>query len=417
MKIEIHDIGSSGEGVGYAEGLTWFIEGALPGEEIEAEVLVQKKSYGRAQIKEIIKKSPHRAVPPCPYYTRCGGCQLMHLEYSQQLKMKKKRVVDALERVGKIENPPVHDCVPSPKQLAYRNKIQLQKGFGYYARGSNTLVEVDHCAIHNEIGEEVYKNIHTLVAGKVRHLLIKTAMHSKQVLIVLVTDQMPTPNLKAIAKKIKEQPFVAGVVHNLNQSEGNVVLGKKYYLLEGVDTIEENICGLTFNISPASFFQVNKDQAENLYAKAIECADLKGDEVVFDAYCGVGTLSLLAAKHAKKVIGVECVPEAIADAKMNAKANAIANVEFICGMVEKTTLPSIDVALINPPRKGMDAQVIEQLGKLKPKKLVYVSCNPATLARDLKELISHGYQFEGAYPFDMFPQTAHVEVVAKLSQR
>lgn len=438
IKLSIHNMGSAGEGIGQYQGFTVFVDGALTDEVVEARLYQRQKRFGRASLLSLVEPSPHRVDPPCPLFGRCGGCQLMHLSYSEQLVVKQQRVIDALQRIGKINDVEVAPCLPSPSPLAYRNKIQMPVkpcgkdglSIGLYARSSHELVEVDKCYIHCTLGEDVYKKIAPIIkqsgihaydpvtgVGELRHLIIKSAVKTAEVLVVLVTKGDITPVLKGIAEKIMAScPSVKGVVHNINTERDNVILGSRYHVLKGSGTIQEKLCGLMFNVSPASFFQVNPQQAECLYDKALECADLKGHEVVLDAYCGVGTMSLFFAKHAKQVIGVECVSEAIEDAKNNAKLNQISNATFICANAETfiNTLSEIDVIILNPPRKGCEISFLEGIGRLRPKTVVYISCDPATLSRDLAILRGLGYDIDVIQPFDMFPQTAHVECVVKL---
>jgi 23S rRNA (uracil1939-C5)-methyltransferase len=359
----------------------------------------------------------------------------MHLSYPKQLEAKRQKVVDALCRIGKINDCIINECLPSPLPLAYRNKIQLPvregPSLGLYAKNTHDLISVDHCLIHCELGEEVFQKIKKLLKnskidpydpktgkGELRHVLIKSGIHTKEVLVVLVTNQKKSPQLTALSHAITLHiPSVKGVIHNLHQEKDNVILGSFYETLEGTSHIQERICDLTFSISAASFFQVNPLQAEKLYLKALEVADVRPDETVLDAYCGVGTLSLIFARRAKEVIGVECVSAAIIDAEENARRNHIQNVSFICSPAEELIhkLPPADILLLNPPRKGCDPLFLEGVKKLSPKKIIYISCDPATLARDLKILQTYGYKVDLVQPFDMFPQTSHVECVAKLS--
>ncbi len=423
VDLQIERLGIHGEGVARHEGLTIFVEDALPGEQVRARLSEKKKTYARAKVVQILKPSPHRVQPICPVFGKCGGCQIMHLEYRKQLEEKRQRVVDAFERIGKIFDVDIQPCLPSPSPLAYRNKIQLpvREGMllGLYARHSHDLVVMDHCFIHCDLGEKVLGQIrHILKASPLNNLkfvLIKTAVSRQQVLVVLVTETKEIP-ADLGAQIMAKMPEIKGVVQNINSTVGNVVLGQEFRTIAGQGWIEEKICGLSFRASAASFFQVNPAQAENLYQKVLGFLELKGDEIVLDAYCGVGTLSLILAKQAKEVIGIESVAEAIADARENQKRNGISNARFICGKAEEADLPSIDAAVINPPRKGCEGAFLEKLVLLWPKKVVYVSCDPATLARDLQYLCSKGYRIGAVQPFDMFPQTAHVETVVILSE-
>lgn len=426
VTVTIQSLGINGEGVGRWHGYTLFVDGALPGEEVRGRITHCERTFGRMQVTHISTPSPERVSPPCPLFGRCGGCQLMHLNYAQQLILKQKLVVKAMERVGKLNNIPVQECLPSPSPLGYRNKIQLPvvgKHIGLYARNSHDLVDVKECLVHCALGENVYGKVAAIVKASeidaLRYILIKSAVNTGQVLVTLVTTGEGSEILNTIAKAIMEQcPEVRGVVQNVKESDDNVVLGKEFRLLCGESSIVESLCGIRFKISPASFFQVNTAQAENLYQKALELADLTGVEECLDAYCGVGTLSLLIAQQAKHVVGIECVPEAISDAMENAKENSICNVDFQCGNAEDIikTLQPIDVAFLNPPRKGCEKSFLEQLSRLAPKKIVYISCDPGTLARDMAYLIEQGYAVKTVQPFDMFPQTAHVESVTLLEK-
>lgn len=438
--LKIHGLGSNGEGVGYYNGFTVFVEGALPGEVIETQLYERQKRYGRGRLIAIKETSADRVTPPCPLFDRCGGCQLMHLAYAKQLEIKRQRVVDALQRIGKFEDIEVAPCLPSPAELGYRNKIQLpvkcendKLRIGLYQRSSHDIVDVETCYIHNPLGEEVYKKVRSIVQksgveaydaktglGELRHILIKSAINTEEALVILVTNGSPTSNLKKAASEIIScNRYVKGVVHNLNTEKDNIILGKEFSVLEGLGHIHEILCGIKFKVSPASFFQVNPMQAERLYNKALELGQLCGDETVLDAYSGVGTLSLLFSKHVKQVIGVECVPEAIEDANENAKLNDINNVTFTCAHAEDyiKTLSNCDMVLLNPPRKGCELQFLQGVIKLRPQKVIYISCDPATLARDLAILCQSGYVVDHVQPVDMFPQTSHVECIVKLNRK
>lgn len=431
IELLIENLGVNGEGIGRFNGFTVFVEGALPGEVVNAQICEVRSHFARASLQRIIHPSLHRETPCCPLFGRCGGCQIMHLSYEQQLCQKRQRVKDALERIGKIECP-VADCLPSPYALHYRNKIQLPlnevQQLGLYARGSHDIIPVQHCKIHSALGEEVFQhlrsllsqysfqplNLETAVEG-LKHVLIKTTLHTQEALVVLVTSHRKL--LKEFGESLmKRDPRIKGVVQNFAFNDSNKVLGKEYVTLAGQPWIEEKLNSFKFKISPASFFQVNPAQAEILYRLAVDAATLQGFETVLDAYCGVGTLSLFFARHAKKVVGIESVREAVHDARENAKRNRIENCTFIHGKVEEkiSSIPSIDVAILNPPRKGCDLQLLEVLIKKRPSRLIYISCDPATLARDLHILSKNNFQVDSVQPVDMFPQTMHVESVATM---
>lgn len=429
VELQIERLGIYGEGVARHEGFTLFVEGALPGERVEALIYEVRKSFGRARLTKVLTPSLHRVEPPCPYFSRCGGCQIMHLRYPEQLIEKRQRVVDALERIAKIDFPEVFPCMPSPLSLGYRNKIQLpvcytdgQPQMGFYMASSHELVAIDGCLIHGELGESALQQIRQLLRemplADLRHLLIKSALHTQQILLVIVTRSGTSASLAAFAREaMKRIPQLKGVVHNCNPDRmSNTILGPSFGTLAGEGEIEEQILGLRFTISPASFFQVNPLQAERLYQTALAFAALTGKERVLDAYCGVGTLSLLLARQAKEVIGIESVAAAISDAKKNALLNQISHATFLCAPAEEAIdkLEKIDVALLNPPRKGCDPRLLQSVMALGVKRIVYVSCDLATLARDLSLLTQGGYRVAQVQPYDMFPQTAHVETVVQL---
>lgn len=413
ISLLVERLGVYGEGVAHWQGFTVFVEGALPGEEVVVKVVEVKATYARAHLQEMKAASPHRVRPPCPVFGRCGGCQLQHLTYLEQLKIKRQKVVDALERIGKLKGVEVLPCVPSPHPLGYRNKIQLPLGKGLYAFNSHDLVEIERCLIHTPLGEKAFQALRKFTIPGLKHLLIKTAVHTNQVLVVLITAGKE--DLSALAKEmIAVLPEIKGIVENIAPKQGNRILGPTFRTLAGQSFIEDKIGEFIFKVSPSSFFQVNPQQAENLYQKAIEAAALTGSERVLDAYCGVGTLSLYAARYAKEVVGIEVVKEAIEDARSNALRNKIGNVTFHVAQVEKCPLAPHEVAILNPPRKGCDPLLLKKLALMKPH-IVYISCDPATLARDLAYLVSQGYRVDMVEPFDMFPQTTHVETLVKLT--
>lgn len=422
IEINIERLGTNGEGVGHLDGLTVFVDGALIEEMVRATIHEKHKTFARAQVDEIIIRSPDRVEPICPIFGKCGGCQIMHLAYPKQLEMKTQRVKDAMERIGKIFDVEVELCIASPLSLAYRNKIQLpscNECLGLYSQDTHDVVDVEKCFIHCELGEKVFQEIRkTLPLPEViKHVLIRTAVKGLAALVIFVTE-IKDVDLTSLAQQLMSAvPEIKGVLQNVNPSRRNTILGKQFFTIAGKDWIQEKICDLFFKVSPASFFQVNPLQAEAVYNKVVELCDLKGEETVLDAYCGVGTLSLILAKKAKKVIGVECVSDAIADAKGNASFNRIKNAKFYCSNAEDfTTEDNIDVAVVNPPRKGCERPFIEKLLSLEPRTIVYISCDPATLARDLN-LLQPKYAIEIIQPFDMFPQTAHVETVVKLFKK
>ena len=411
IDLTVERLGLHGEGIAKLDGYTVFVDGGLPGELVKAHIFERKKQYAKARLIEVLKQSEFRVNPVCPLFGTCGGCQVMHLSYDEQLIMKRQRVVDALERIGKIENATVEACLPSQDPLHYRNKTQLavRPGLkvGFNAKGSHDLVDIEKCYIHSKLGEKVYEILLPLIKhsnftafdwksrkGFLRHLIIKTAINNDEALVVFVTNG-ENESLKGIAQAVMQQcPEVKGVIQNINNRTDNIVLGKKNRVVAGVERIKENLCGFQFNLSASSFFQVNTKQAEYLYQTVINFAELNEDDTLLDLFCGVGTMGIIAAPRVKEVIGVESVQDAIDDAKENAMLNNIKNINFICNRVETCIekMKRFDVAIINPPRKGCERSVLEELGKRKPERLVYVSCDPATLARDLAIFKEFGYK-------------------------
>lgn len=429
FELEIDDLASSGEGVGKHQGFTIFVDGALPTERVLVRIIEEKKNYAKARLEKILRSSKDRVKPICPKFEVCGGCQLMHLNYDGQLKIKERRVKDAFIRIGRIQNFTIDPCVGSENPLGYRNKIQLPVSagnkIGLYAKRSHEIIPIETCLIHNREGEKIVEqikqtlNLHPISIynektgrGELRHLLIKTAKSTGKVLVALITTTSPTKELKKIAKHIYSIDQVVGVVHGFNDKRTNAVRAESYKVLEGEYALEERLLGIDVCISPQSFFQVNPPQAEKIYQKAFALAEIQRSDRVFDAYCGIGLFTCFLAQHSDQVIGVEIVAGAIADARKNAQRNHV-TVNFICGKVEEEIgkLPKQDVVFLNPPRKGCERIVLESLAQMDPKKIIYTSCDEATLARDAAILAELGYDQIFLYPFDMFPQTMHVEIV------
>lgn len=414
--LRIRDLTVFGEGVGTHEGLTVFVDGALPEELVLAKIVLKKTSYAKAELIKVIEKSPDRTYPICPVFGMCGGCQMMQLAYEKQLEVKKKRVFDAFERIGKLKEFEIAACVASPKPLYYRNKIQLPVSenlkFGLYAKRSHDIVPIDTCYIQSEVGNKILEEIRP-VKG-IRHILIRSNRKG-ELIIVLVTREKPAPEIKSLAKEISQKVGVKGVLHGLNAREDNVLFSDAYTTLYSDPYLEEEILGIKVHISPASFFQVNLEQAENLYRKAFELSELKEGDRVLDAYSGIGVFAIYLAKQGACVVGIEVVESAVEDAKKNAERNEV-RVDFRLGTVEKLIgkVGKIDVVFINPPRKGCEESVLEAIVARSPEKVIYTSCDPATLARDLHFFAKNGYGKIEAFPFDMFPQTMHVETVVRI---
>jgi len=421
--IKITSLSSTGEGVGTLDGMKIFVDGALPDEDVAVQMIERKKSYGKAKLIEVLSPSFERTKPLCPAFGACGGCQVMHLQYPAQLALKRKRVLDALQRIGGISNPDVLPCFPSPFSLGYRNKIQIpvlwekgKKTLGLYRKKSHEIIPIDRCLIQCPQGEELFKLIaDKLVLPTVRYILIRNAIFHEEALVIFVTTGQFSKELKKFAEDLMQShSLIKGVVENLNARRDNTILGPNFRLLAGRSYIFETLLNKTFKISPSAFFQVNPAQTERLYEKAIQFAEIDPREKVLDAYCGVGTLAILAADRAERVHGIECIPQAIADAIENARLNGLKNCHFTCGKAEnKIQNEDFDVLFLNPPRKGCDPKLLKVVLEKTPKKIIYISCDPATLARDMA-LLSAKYRPDKIQPFDMFPQTMHVETVARL---
>lgn len=426
LTVKINSLSSTGEGVGSVDGMKVFVDGALPDETVTVDITQRKKTYAKGELVEILSPSFDRAEPLCPLFGTCGGCQIMHLQYPAQLLVKKQRVVDALQRIGGFKDLDILPCLPSPSSLGYRNKIQLpivwdngKKMVGLYRKQSHEIIPLKKCFIQCPQGEEIRSLIsEKLTIPAVRYTLIRNAVFQDEALVIFVTTGHFSKELKKFAEELMEaNSLIKGVVENLNARQGNVILGPTFRLLAGRPYIYEKLLGKTFKISPSAFFQVNPAQTETLYAKAIELAAIQAHETVLDAYCGVGALALFASDTSRKVFGTECVQSAVADAIENARLNHQESCTFLCGHAEELIhhFPALDVVFLNPPRKGCDPTLIQALLTKKPLKLVYISCDPATLARDLA-LLSSTYRIDTIQPIDMFPQTMHVETVVRLTR-
>lgn len=435
IELVIDGLGSSGEGVGGMSGLRVFVERTLPSERVSARIIESKRNYARAELTQILSLAVDRVPAVCKYFDECGGCQIMHLRYDSQLAHKALKVSEAFKRIGGLNDVMVQPCVPSPLPFAYRNKVSFPVSgsaeslqIGLYAQGTHRVINVDACPVQTDQGNRALdaarRALNELAvtayneqtkSGLLRHILIRTAESTGETLVVLITTKADAKLLGAVARKIMAyDSAIKGVVNCVNTTKNNRILGQKFHLLAGADHVSEKLCGLSFQVSAQSFFQINAAQAANIYRDALKAAALDGTQIVLDAYCGVGTLSLLFARHAKKVLGVEIVEEAIRDARANAENNNIDNAHFICGSTESVieTIPRVDVALVNPPRKGCEGDVLHALAG-KTKTILYISCNPSTLARDAAILNELGFKPEMVQPYDMFPQTMHVETLVK----
>lgn len=435
LECEIIDLGDSGEGIGKIDGITVFIKGAVIGDFVKAKVIKVKKQYLVAKLEDVITPSQIRTQPFCEYFPKCGGCQIQNIKYHEQLNIKKNHVNQVLNRIGKLKDYKLNDTVGMDIPRHFRNKgsypIREQK-IGFYKQGTHHCIDIRHCAIQDEANGQIINKIRDIIiernissydekkhTGYLRHVLIRTNKNGDR-MIVFVTNSEKAKKLNPLVDILKEDSKTVSIIQNVNLDRTNRILGFRNNTLYGQDTLTDWIDTLEFEISPLSFFQVNRIQTQTLYSKALEYADLNGDETVFDLYCGIGTISLFLAQKAKKVIGVEIVEAAIEDARRNAKANSLDNTEFHVGKAEDV-IPKLykdgykaDVVVVDPPRKGCDESLLKTIADMNPKKIVYVSCKASTLARDLKILEELGYKTEEVTPVDMFPHSTHVETVVKL---
>ena len=442
--LDIISIGYEGEGIAKIEGYPIFIEGAILGEKVKALIVKVKKNYAYGKLIEVIESSSERIEPKCSIYKRCGGCTVQHMSYKKQLDYKFERVKDCITKIGGLSEELVKYPIGMDNPERYRNKVQLPVGMvkgelniGFYASRSHNIIDLDTCLIQDKVADRVTNlarqwmlkyNIQPASVdgvfnkkGLIRHIMIRKGFTTNEVMVVLVATKDKIPYINEFINEIVEKiDGIKSIVLNVNKENTNVILGQECITLWGEDTITDYIDNFKFNISPLSFFQVNPVQTEKLYSKALEYAGLTGEETVFDAYCGTGTITLFLSQKAKKVYGVEIIEPAIINARENARINNIENAEFFVGkseevipeLIEKGIAP--EVIVVDPPRKGCDIKLLEAIGKAKPKKVVYVSCDPSTLARDLKIVEEQGYKTEEVQPVDMFPMTSHIENVTLL---
>ena len=456
VTVEITDIGVSGEGIGHVDGYTLFIKDAVIGDVVEAKVMKAKKNYGYARLMKVITPSEYRVEPKCAFARRCGGCQIQEMSYDRQLVFKDQKIRGNLERIGGFTKEQI-EAVMQPvvgmeHPFSYRNKAQFPFGTdkegnpitGFYAGRTHDIIANTDCALGVEQNKEILEIILQYMRenkiksydektgkGLIRHALIRYGFKTKEIMVCLVINGKKLPKAERLIEKLIQIEGMTSITISPNTRRDNVIMGDSYEILWGQGYITDYIGNVKYQISPLSFYQVNPVQTEKLYGLALEYADLKGDETVWDLYCGIGTISLFLAQKAKQVYGVEIVPQAIDDAKENAKINAIDNAEFFVGKAEEV-LPEYyaeyerehngetahaDVIVVDPPRKGCDETLLETIVKMQPEKVVYVSCDSATLARDLKYLCANGYEITVCRGVDQFPQSVHVETVVLLSHK
>ena len=445
VTLEIEDCGIDGEGIGKADGFTVFVKDAVIGDTVRAKIIKTKKNYGYGRLMEVLKPSPYRVEPKCEFARQCGGCQLQALSYDQQLVFKTNKVKGHLERIGGFTDIPMEPIIGMDELFHYRNKAQFPVGrnkegkivTGFYAGRTHNIIENRDCALGVAENKEVLDRViahmekygiepYNEATGKglVRHVLIRYGYFTKEVMVCLILNGNKLPKEEQLVKSLCEIPGMTSITINVNKKHSNVILGEEIRLLWGQEYITDRIGDISYRISPLSFYQVNPMQTQKLYAKALEYADLHGQETVWDLYCGIGTISLFLAQKAKFVRGVEIVPAAIENAKENAKLNGLENTEFFVGKAEEV-LPReykkngvyADVIVVDPPRKGCDETLLETMVEMNPDRIVYVSCDSATLARDLKYLCERGYELRKVCPVDQFGMTVHVETVVLLSHK
>ena len=439
--VDILDMNQDGEGVGKVNGYPLFIKDTVIGDKAEVKVIKALKSFGYGRLMKIIEPSSDRIQPRCAVAKQCGGCQLQAYAYEKQLIFKENKIRNHLERIGKIKDYVLEPIVGMEEPCRYRNKAQFPVGrnkdgeiaIGFYAGRTHSIIENEDCYLGEEINSEILKSVKEYMEengvspydeaahqGFVRHILIRRGHYTREILVCIVINGRKLPYKERLVEKLLKfkKDGLKSITLNYNEEKTNVILGTELEVLWGTDFITDMIGGITFQISPMSFYQVNIEQTEKLYKKVLEFADLTGKETVWDLYCGIGTISLFLAQKAKKVYGVEIVPAAVQNARENAKRNGIQNVEFFLGASEEV-LPEwyekkkekIDIIVVDPPRKGCERELLKTIVKMKPEKIVYVSCDSATLARDLRILEEEGYKTERVQGFDLFSQTVHVESV------
>lgn len=445
ITLKIEDMGVDGEGIGKLEGFTFFVKDAVMGDLVEAKIMKMKKNYGYARLMQVLEPSRHRVEPKCAYARQCGGCQLQAVDYQKQLEFKANKVWNNLNRIGGFENLPEKEIIGMEDPWRYRNKAQFPFGVdkegnivtGFYAARTHSIIPCTTCWLGIEENELILEKILAYMKqyqisaydektgkGLLRHVLIRKGFTTGELMVCFILNGRKLPKVEAIVKSLTEIKGMKSITINVNTKNTNVIMGTEMISVWGEDFITDYIGNVKYQISPLSFYQVNPVQTKKLYETALEFADLKGNETVWDLYCGIGTISLFLAQKAGKVYGVEIVPEAIEDAKKNAYLNNCENTEFFVGKAEEV-LPEkyekegiyADVIVVDPPRKGCDEAALATMVKMQPERIVYVSCDSATLARDLKYLCANGYELKKVKACDMFGHTVHVETVCLLSKK
>ena len=438
----VTDYTTEGQGIAHVEGCAVFIPNAVAGERIKLRIEVARKNWAAGKIVEILEKSPHRVNRECPVAKLCGGCTFWHIDYEEETRLKAERVRNCLNRLGgeNLERVPI---LAAPTCHGYRNKAQYPVASkknrayaGFFKAGTHDVVENERCLILPEETDRVkavvmdyvnqsHVSVYDEVAhkGLLRHIYVRRGAVSKQILVCLVINGRSIPKAHELVGRLKKIPGFTTLVLSVNTKKGNAVLGDEFITIHGPGYIEDTLCGLNFRLSPRSFYQVNHHQAQRLYEAAISQAEITKNDTVLDLYCGVGTITLAMAAAAGKVIGVEVIPQAVEDARDNANRNGIENAEFFCGDAGQAALElekqgiKADVVVVDPPRKGLNADTIEALARFAPRRIVYISCDPATLGRDVALLKERGYTVKNAMAADLFPRCSHVESIVTLVQK
>ncbi len=444
VEVIIEDIGSEGEGIGRYQGYTLFVKDTVMGDRALVQVLKTGKTYGYARLVKLIEASKDRVTPRCPIASKCGGCQLMHVDYARQLRYKEDKVRGCLTRIGGFGDIPMEPILGMEEPYYYRNKSQYPVGrnkdgsiaIGFYAGRTHSIIDTPHCYIGAKVNEEIISFLRSFIEnykiepyneethkGLLRHILTRVGFHSGEVMVCLVVNGRDIPYKEELIGGLQRLPGMKSICLNVNREKTNVILGNEIIPLWGEPYITDSIGEVKYQISPLSFYQVNPVQTKKLYELALEYAQLHGEETVWDLYCGIGTISLFLAQRAKKIYGVEIVPQAIEDAKKNAAINGIKNAEFFVGAAEdvlprkyKEDKVYADVIVVDPPRKGCEQSLLDTMLAMAPKRIVYVSCDPATLARDLKYLCEKDYELAKVRAVDQFGHSTHVESIV-LMQR
>ncbi|REK66754.1 MAG: 23S rRNA (uracil(1939)-C(5))-methyltransferase RlmD [Brevibacillus sp.] len=443
MTLTIKSLGINGEGIGYYKRKIVFVDKALPGEVVHAEVTDVKETYAITKLVRVVERSPARVEPPCPVYEECGGCSLQHMDYQAQLASKRELVIESLRKYARLENPPVAETIGMDNPWGYRNKAQFQVGrqngrlvAGLYQTGSHRLVDLEECRVQHEATNEIVRTARQIMeelgipayderkrTGVIRTIVARVAFATGETQLTLVTATEEFPRVKELILELRTRlPGLVSIVQNVNRKKTSLIFGDSTRQLWGKPSIAEQLGELSFDLSARAFFQLNPEQTRKLYEEVKKAAGLTGSELVLDLYCGTGTIALWLAPYAREVRGIELIPAAVEDARRNAEKNGAANATFHVGRAEvlmpKWAKQGVkpDVVVVDPPRTGLDDALIRSLLEVQPQRIVYVSCNPSTLGKDVAKLLAR-YELVSVQPLDMFPHTSHVEVIVRLERK